>query len=166
MGRNAERTATQPDAFPALAGPTPAVADAGAVVEKLPRAWCGEYRWRGDPLVQRFAIAFATVTVRHEDGRVIAGGRAIIAVPGRRYALMVSAVIDPKTRRIELREHRPEPDSPDFTTDGVHRGAVGPRWQSIRAVWTQNGTGEKGDLVLHAVGGTGERPPACGHPSV
>lgn len=152
----------------AIAGsPLPCVAaDARSVVDKLPRAWCGVYRWRGDPVIQRFAIAFSTVSVRHKDGRVIAGGKAIITVPGRRYALSVSAVIDPETRRIELREHRAEPDTPDFTTDGAHRGAIGRRWRSIRAVWTQNGTGEQGDLVLHAVGKTGATLPACGKPSV
>jgi len=148
------------------AAPARATGPAAAIVEAFPRAWCGQYRWRGDPLIQRFALVFSTLSVRHKDGRVIAGGRATIVVPGRRYTLLVTATIDPVTRTIELREHRPEPDTPDFTTDGTHRGSVGPRWRSIRAVWTQNGTGEQGDLSLHAVAGSGVLPPVCGGPSV
>jgi hypothetical protein len=146
--------------------PPAAAVDARSVVESLPRAWCGRYRWRGDPLIQRFAIAFSKIAVRPKDGRVVALGRATITVPGRRYALTVSATIDPETHRIVLREHRPRPDTPDFTTDGAHRGAMGPHWRSIRAVWTQNRTGERGDLTLHAVGNTGSNPPACTDPSV
>lgn len=140
-------------------------ADAATVAKTLPRAWCGQYRWRGDPLVQRFAIAFSTVSVS-EDGRVTARGPAVIIVPGRRYTLTVSAMIDPKTLRIELRERRPVPDTPDFTTDGAHRGTLGPGLRTIRTVWIQNRTGERGDLRLHAVRATGANPPACGTPTV
>lgn len=148
------------------AAPARATGPAEAIAQAFPRAWCGQYRWRGDPVIQQFALVFSSVSVRHRDGRVIAGGRATIAVPGRRYTLLVTATIDPATRTIELREHRPEPDTPDFTTDGAHRGSIGPRLRSIRAVWTQNGTGEQGDLSLHAVTGSGVQPPVCGVPSV
>jgi hypothetical protein len=142
-----------------------AAAEAGTVAKTLPRAWCGQYRWRGDATVQRIAIAFATVSVR-KDGRVVARGTAIIIVPGRRYSLSVSAVIEPRTLHIVLREHRPIPDTPDFTTDGAHRGSLGADLRTIRTVWTQNLTGEKGDLTMHAVPATGATPPACGAPSV
>lgn len=142
-----------------------AAAEADTVAKTLPRAWCGRYRWRGDATIQRMAIVFTTVSVR-TDGRVAARGAAVIIVPGRRYSLSVSAVIEPKTRHIVLREHRPVPDTPDFTTDGAHRGSLGADLRTIRTVWTQNLTGEKGDLTMHAVPATGATPPTCGKPSV
>jgi hypothetical protein len=150
---------------PLAAAEIGAAARAQTIAKTLPRAWCGRYRWRGDTTIQRFAIAFSSVTVG-ADGRVTARGAAVIIVPGRRYALTVSAVIEPRTRHIELREHRAIPDTPDFTTDGAHRGTLGPHLRTIRTVWTQNRTGERGDLRLHAVPAESAKPPACADPGV
>jgi hypothetical protein len=142
-----------------------AAASTRSLASRLPRAWCGRYHWRGDPLTQRFAIRFTTVS-QQADGAVVARGPATITVPGRHYRLTVSATIDPRTLRIALEEHRPIPDTPDFTTDGVHRGRLDLKLRTIHAVWTQNVTGEKGDLTLHAVPAPRTALPACGNPSV
>jgi len=135
-------------AMPAGAGPR----DAERLAETLPRGWCGDYRWRGDTRVQHFAILFQRVEAR-ADGTVEATGKGLITVAEQRYPIDVRAVVDPSAGQVELWESRPVPDTVEFTTDGSHVGRLHDRMHRIDAVWTQNRTGQQGDLRLVA------RPP-------
>lgn len=118
-------------------------------VKTFPRGWCGVYMWRGSTLRQQFSVVFTKLRTL-PGGHVEATGNGLIGIPGRRYPIKVRATIEPATLRIELWEIRDVPDTVDFTTDGSHIGRLSADKQHIRAVWTQNKTGLKGDLALNA----------------
>ena len=60
------------------------------------------------------------------------------------------AIIDPASGAVEMFEILTQATGRGFTTDGSHRGALASDLKRMRLVWTQNGSGAKGDLTLTA----------------
>ena len=136
--------------FAPAAAPAGAVPPQDAIENTLPRTWSGQFRWRGAPsgLPQHYAIAFTCIEKR-ADGMIEATGPAEVRA-GHTNKIEVRAIIDPVRRTVEMLEIRTPATGAGFTTDGTHRGALDAGLTRMRLVWTQNGSGAKGDLVLTA----------------
>jgi len=92
--------------LPALARAEPPNAAAG-FADRLPRAWCGVFRWEGDAREQHVTIRFARWATR-PDGALEAEGPGLVRyedeAPRRAVPFRMRAVIDRATRRIEMFE--------------------------------------------------------------
>jgi hypothetical protein len=123
-----------------------------SVVDRLPRAWCGVFRWDDDTREQYVTIAFARVSAGAE-GRIMAEGSGLVRYtdepPAKAVPFRIRAIIEPATRRIELFEALDVPRI-DYVTDGSHVGDLAPDLRSMRTVWTTRGTGHRGTMELHA----------------
>lgn len=159
--------------FAPIAAATPpagATPPQDALENPLPRAWSGDFRWRGSPAgpPQHYAIEFTCVEKR-ADGKIEATGPAEVRT-GQVNKIHVRAVIDPVSRAVEMFEILTPATGPGFTTDGSHSGALDADLKRMRLEWTQNGSGAKGDLVLTAAPGMPGRlgrdpaPPPCRPP--
>lgn len=152
----------------AVAAPAGATPPHDALETALPRIWAGHFHWRGGPpgLTQHYAIEF-TCMEKRPDGLIEAAGPAEVRA-GSVNKIDVRAIFDPTTRAVEMYEILTPATGPAFTTDGSHRGALDSGLTRMRLVWTQNGSGAKGDLVLMAVAGTADRSaaplPPCRRP--
>ena len=131
-------------------------------VERLPRAWCGVFRWDGGGGAQHVTIQFNRVETR-ADGKIEATGPGLVRTD-RTVPFLIRAVIDPATRAIELFESLEAP-VPGYVTDGSHVGALEPDLQAMRVVWTTRGTGQRGAMELNARPARAELAQACAPPS-
>jgi len=154
-------------ALPATVATAQEAAPERAFVERLPRAWCGSFRWEDDVREQLVTIAFTRVVVL-PDGKIEADGPGLVryqdepaseAIPFR-----IRAVIEPATRRIEMFEAIDVP-RPGYVTDGSHVGELVPDLQSMRLVWTTRSTGKRGDLELGARPARADLALACAPPA-
>jgi hypothetical protein len=131
--------------------------------ERLPRGWCGVFRWDSDGIAQYITLSFVRVE-RRADGKIEAFGPGLVRTY-RTTRITMRAVIDPITRAVEMFERLMD-DTPNWVDDGVHAGELSADFETMRLVWTTRGTGERGRMVLTA------RPPQadlrqdCGLPSV
>lgn len=136
-------------------------------VERLPRAWCGSFRWEDDARDQLVTIAFTRVVAR-PDGKIEADGPGLVRYldepPSEAIPFRIRAVIEPATRRIEMFESIDVP-RPGYVTDGSHVGELVPDLQSMRLVWTTRSTGKRGDLELGARPARAELAQACAPPA-
>lgn len=152
----------------AVAAPAGATPPHDALEAALPRLWAGQFHWRGGPagLPQHYAIEF-TCMEKRSDGLIEAAGPAEVRA-GSVNKIEVRAIIDPASRAVEMFEILTPATGPAFTTDGSHRGALDTELKRMRLVWTQNGSGAKGDMVLLAVPETADRRaaplPPCRRP--
>jgi hypothetical protein len=142
-------------------------APGAAFADRLPRAWCGTFRWDHDARDQHVTFAFRRVAARG-DGRIEAEGPGSVRYqdepPERAVAFRVKAVIEPATRRIEMFEAIDVPRA-DYVTDGSHVGELAADLGSIRAVWTTRGTGTRGVLQVNARPETADLAQACAPPA-
>jgi hypothetical protein len=138
--------------------------------ERLARAWCGVFRWRGDDQDQNYTMAFTSVT-RRTDGRIEASGpgRNRIVAPAafrsRTVDMTVRAVIDPVTRNVEIWERTPS-FVPDYWTDEPFVGTLAQDLQSM--VLTSRWEKDRrllGDMILHARPAHARPDEPCGVPS-
>ena len=153
--------------LPAPAAMAQDAAPERSFVERLPRAWCGSFRWDDDAREQLVTIAFTRVAVL-ADGKIEADGPGLVryqdepasqAIPFR-----IRAVIEPGTRRIEMFESIDVPRA-NYVTDGSHVGALVPDLQSMRLVWTTRSDGRRGALELGARPARAELAHACAPPA-
>lgn len=133
-----------------------------SLVEQLPRAWCGTFRWEGESGGQRVTIAFDRVE-RRADGKIEASGVGQV-VTERTVRFTARAVIEPETRQVEMFEEVP-PGTPGYVSDGSHVGTLAADLQTMRLVWTTRGTGERGSMELVARPPQADLTQPCGQPS-
>ena len=153
-----------------LAAPAATAQDAAperAFAERLPRAWCGSFRWEDEAREQLVTIAFTRVAVL-PDGKIEADGPGLVryqdepesqAIPFR-----IRALIEPGSRRIEMFESIDTPRT-DYVTDGSHVGELVPDLQSMRLVWTTRSNGRRGALDLGARPARADLALACAPPA-
>ncbi len=148
------------------AAETPRQGDA-AFAERLPRAWCGVFRWDGDPREQHVTVKFARFATR-ADGTVEAEGPGLVRyedeTPAQAVSFRMRAVIDPMTRRIEMFESIAAPRA-DYVTSGSHLGTLAPDLQSMNTVWTTRGTGRRGTMRMNARPAAADLTQGCAPPS-
>ena len=133
-----------------------------SLVEQLPRAWCGTFRWDGGGDDQRVTITFDRVELG-ADGKIEATGPGLVRT-SRTVRFSVRTVIEPETRRIEMFESV-APGTPGYITDGSHVGELAADLQSMRLAWTTRGTGERGSMELIARPPPADLTQPCGRPS-
>jgi hypothetical protein len=141
---------------------------AGAMfADRLPRAWCGVFRWEGDTREQHVAIRFERIAAGGA-GTIEAEGPGLVRhedePPDRAVSFRIRAVIDPATRGIEMFESIDAP-RPDYVTDGSHVGVLAADLRSISATWTTRGTGRRGSLRLNARPHEADLAQGCAPPS-
>ncbi len=153
-------------ATPATAVAQQAPAEPG-FAERLPRHWCGLFRWEGEALEQVVRIAFTRAAFR-ADGRFELNGDGRVRYRhephGETVPFRMRAIVEPATRRIEMFEALDAP-RPDYVTDGSHVGELAPDLQSMRLVWTTRSTGRRGALELYSRPPAAELAQECGVPS-
>lgn len=154
-------------ALPALAAAEAPTTDERSFAERVPRAWCGVFRWDGDAREQHVTIRFERVAAR-PGGEIEAEGPGLVRYedepPERGVRFRMRAAIDPATLRIEMFESIGAPRS-DYVTDGSHLGALAPDLQSLSAVWTTRATGRQGALRLAARPERADLAHACAPPA-
>lgn len=152
--------------LPAIAQAEPPKAEA-AFADRLPRAWCGVFRWDGDAREQHVTIRFARFAAR-ADGAIVAEGPGLVRyedeAPGQAVPFRIRAVIEPGTRRIELFESIDKPRV-DYVTDGSHAGTLAPDLRTMNTVWTTRGTGRRGTMHLNARPSEADLAQSCAPPS-
>lgn len=135
--------------------------------ERVPRAWCGAFRWDGDPREQHVTIRFARIAQR-ADGGIEAEGPALVRFdgepPDRAIPFRMRAVINPATRRIEMFESIDAPRA-DFVTDGSHVGTLAADLRTMNTVWTTRGTGRRGAMHMTARPEQADLAQGCAPPS-
>jgi hypothetical protein len=108
--------------WPAAAQDAPPPAP--SFVERLPRTWCGVFRWAKSFRDQQVLITFTELKPR-ADGRIAARGHGAVR-SGQNIAYFdVEATIDPATLEIEMAETTRLPPR-YYATDGTHRGTLSP----------------------------------------
>lgn len=113
-----------------------------------PLKWYGVYKWRGDDVIQHVSISLTRWSI-DDNGIMIARGRGRCKVGNEVTRVMVKVSFNLKTLDFEMWE-RPIKVDPTYVTDGSHIGKLSADHRTIVAVWTTNGTGEKGYLHLKA----------------
>jgi hypothetical protein len=121
--------------------------EAERIQADLSHEFCGSFRWQNDRSVQDVVVKLGDFRVDLE-GRVAAEGKGRYTTSGQVTDIDVKWLIDPGTKRFEMWELNPNRSV--FTTDGSHVGSLDEDLQSVRAVWTTNGTGATGTLTLTA----------------
>lgn len=154
-------------ALPAFAAAEAPKTGVRPFAERVPRAWCGVFRWDGDAREQHVTIRFDRFAAR-ADGAIEAEGPGLVRYedepPERGVPFRMRAVIDPLTRRIEMFERIGVPRS-DYVTDGSHLGVLAPDLQSMRTVWTTRGTGKRGAMRMNARPDEADLTQGCAPPS-
>ena len=135
--------------------------------DRVPRAWCGVFRWVGDTREQHVTIKFGRFAPR-ADGAIEAEGPGLVRYedepPERAIPFRMRAVIDPVTRRIEMFERIDVPRS-DYVTNGSHLGTLAPDLQSMSTVWTTRDIGRRGALRMNARPEEADLARGCAPPS-
>ena len=93
-----------------------------------------------------YTVVLKIDSVQEKDGLIRFKGTHIYT-PGD-YTMKVEGTIDRKTWRVSIRESEPSHAGSD--TNGSFEGAISEDFQSIDAVWTTEGTRNKGELKLKA----------------
>jgi hypothetical protein len=148
----------------------PAAPPDHSFIERLPRSWCGVFRWRGDDQDQHYTLAFTSVT-RRASGTIDASGPGRNRIvgpetdPTRTIETTVRAVIDPVTRRVEIWE-RTATDLPNYDTTEPFVGTLAEDLQSMRMIsrWSKDPR-LLGDIVFHARPARAGPDEPCGAPS-
>ena len=152
--------------LPAMARAEPPKVEAG-MADRVPRAWCGVFRWEGDAREQHVTIKFARLAPR-ADGAIEADGPGLVRyedeAPSQAVPFRMRAVIDPGTRRIEMFESIDAPRA-DYVTSGSHVGTLAPDLRTMNTVWTTRGTGRRGTMHLNARPAEADLAQGCAPPS-
>ena len=118
-----------------------------APIDKLPRAYVGEFRWDGDKAVQNVVIRFDLVRALNSESAEATGCGAY-EINRQVTKIKVRMFVNWSDLRVQILEQSPE-GSASFTTDGSHRGHLTGDLQKIDAQWTGS-DGKRGQLHLHA----------------
>ena len=121
----------------------------GSFIDKLPRAYIGEFMWDGDRTVQNVVIRFDEVRALNGDSAE-AIGCGTYEIHHRRFTkIKVRMFVNWSDLHVQILEQSPE-GSDSFVTDGSHRGKLSRDLQEIDARWTGGSDGKRGHLHLHA----------------
>jgi hypothetical protein len=120
----------------------------GSFIDKLPRAYIGEFLWDGDKSVQNVVIRFDEVRVLNGDSAEAIGCGAY-RVDRRITKIKVRMFVSWTDLHVQILEQSPEGND-SFVTDGSHRGKLSRDLQEIDAQWTGASDGKRGHLHLHA----------------
>ncbi len=118
------------------------------LLDRLPRAYHGSFRWHGASALQKVSIAIDKVSYDSEKG-VTAKGTGKYVTMFREADIEIEIAIAPDTMRFEMWEKSLKANS-DFITDGSHVGEISKDLKTITAVWTSRESGRQGDLKLEA----------------
>jgi hypothetical protein len=118
-----------------------------ARIDKLPRAYVGEFRWDGDKTAQNVVIRFDLVRALNGESAEATGCGAY-EINRQITKIKVRMFVNWSDLRVQILEQSPE-GSASFTTDGSHRGNLSGDLQQIDAQWTGS-DGKHGQLHLHA----------------
>jgi hypothetical protein len=112
----------------------------------IPREFKGEYRWR-NAAAKPQTLQLWIDRVEEKNGTIRFFGIHVY-MPGD-CTMRVEGKIDPRTRRVYMRESEPScPDDADV--DGAFVGTITPNLQTIEATWTNASNGQQGDLRVQA----------------
>jgi hypothetical protein len=126
--------------------PQPGLADVKQIrVGNIAREFKGEFEWRDEK--KPYALMLKINKIEEKDGVIHFSGIHIY-MPGN-YKMKVEGTINPNKRSISIREL--DPSRADSETDGSFEGTISEDLQTIEAVWTTKGTGNKGDLKVRAL---------------
>lgn len=121
--------------------------DREALIDKLPRAYVGEFLWDGDTTVQNVVMSFDKVQPLNGESAEATGCGAY-EVNRRVTKIKVRMFVNWSDLHVQILEQSPE-GSDSFTTDGSHRGKLSGDLQKIEAQWSGS-DGKRGKLHLHA----------------
>ncbi len=122
--------------------------DFSYLINRLPRAYSGIFRWHGDSTFQNVSIVIDEV-IYDAEKNIIAKGTGKYQTLFRETDIEIMIVINPETRRFEMWEESASGIS-DFITDGSHVGEISNDLKTLTAVWTTKSSGRQGDLKLQA----------------
>ena len=118
------------------------------LIDKLPRAYLGEFTWEGDKTVQNVVITLEAVRALN-DQNVEAVGCGSYEVNRQVTMIKIRMFVRLSDLYVEIIELSPQ-GSTSFETDGSHRGNLSKDLQLIDAQWTTRGSGQPGQLHLRA----------------
>ena len=118
-----------------------------ARIDKLPRAYVGEFLWDGDKTVQNVVIRFDLVRALNGESAEATGCGAY-EVNRQIAKIKVRMLVSWPDLQVQILEQSPE-GSDSFITDGSHRGRLSGDLQQIDAQWTGS-DGKRGHLHLNA----------------
>ena len=121
-----------------------------SIEQHLPRNYVGYFRWRADSVGQKVEVRLDIVR-RREQQWIEALGCGRYDAAGVITPIGVKMVISEPGLKVEVFESDPA-GSPGFTVDGSHVGSLSRDLRHLTAEWTTRGTGQKGQLDLHAGG--------------
>jgi hypothetical protein len=118
------------------------------LIDKLPRAYLGEFLWEGDKTVQNVVITLESVRALN-DQNVEAVGCGSYEVNRQVTMIKIRMFVRLSDLYVEIMELSPQGNT-SFETDGSHRGNLSKDLQLIDAQWTTRGSGQRGELHLRA----------------
>ncbi len=121
-------------------------AEVDFILNNLPRAYAGTFRWRDSNSIQTVSISIKEVNAT-DEGNVVAFGKGQYITDQKTIDVDISIVIFPFDLVFKMFERDPVGSS-DFVTEGHHLGQISSDLKSIKAVWTTDAGGRKGDLIL------------------
>jgi hypothetical protein len=121
-------------------------ADKSSVIDNLPRAYSGTFKWHERKSAQIVLIVISKVFSDLENN-VVAEGSGKYYTNSGNANIDIKILIIPETLRFEMWEKNAESSS-NFATDGSHVGKISSDLKTIQAVWTTKSTGVQGDLNL------------------
>jgi hypothetical protein len=119
----------------------------GALVDRLPRAYVGEFLWDGDKTVQHVVIRFDQVRALNNESAEATGCGAY-EVNRQVTKIKVRMFVNWSDLHVQILEQSPEGND-SFVTDGSHRGKLSGDLQKIDAQWSGS-DGKRGKLHLYA----------------
>ncbi len=126
------------------------LADDSTIEQAVLTDFSGSFQWDGSYEVQRVDMRFVSFA-RLDGHRIDVRGCGRYDTSGLVTNIRVKMIVDEQTRHVEIWEADPIGHTP-FETEGSHRGSLDDDLQGIRAVWTTNGSGATGKLLLRAGG--------------
>ncbi len=115
-------------------------------VDRMPRAYSGEFRWQDDQPTQNIAITFESVRAL-SDEKAEAIGCAAYETGHEITKLKVRMFIRLSDLQVEIWEQSPQGDT-RFEADGSQRGNFS---EDLMRIDAQSVSGRRGRLHLHAV---------------
>ncbi len=110
----------------------------------VPREFKGVFEWRGEKKPYTLILKIDKI---EETDAVVSFSGTHLYTPGD-YEMKIEGTIDTQKRSVTIRES--DPSRPDSVTDGSFEGTISGDLQTLEAVWTTRGTGNKGDLRVMA----------------
>ena len=112
-------------------------------IDDIPRTFAGTFQWRSESDAYDITLVIEKLE-KTDDGQFKLSGTHVYDLGN--YKMLVNGTINPKTRKVSLRESKPS--RADSETNGSFEGSLSDDLKSMNCIWTTKGSGEKGDLKL------------------